>query len=78
MKPTDIQIEIIDSIISIIQTWRNSNDIDSPTHYTYIEEELFSNLDGYIPNKQREYLENELSKLLDRVQKNKYCVYVNK
>ncbi len=70
MKPTDKQIAIIDSIISTIQTWRNTNDISSPTHYNDIEEFLFADLDELIPDKQRRCLENELFALLDRIKKN--------
>lgn len=71
MKPTDIQIETINSIISIIQTWRNSNDIDSPTHYNDIEEYLDADLSDFIPARQITCLSNELSKLFDRIKKNK-------
>lgn len=71
MKPTSIQIRIIDTILDIVQSWANGDDIDSPSHYTYMEEELYSNLEEYMRNNQISYLENELSKLLDRVQKNK-------
>ena len=70
MKPTDKQIAIIDSIISTIQTWKNTNDISSPTHYNDIEEFLYADLDELVPDKQRRCLENELSALFDRIKKN--------
>ena len=69
MKPTEIQIKAIDSIISIIETWKDTNDISSPTHYTDIEEFLYADLDEIIPYRQRECLENELSKVFDRIKR---------
>ena len=32
MKPTEKQIKVIDTILSIIKTWKNTNDIDSALH----------------------------------------------
>lgn len=40
MQPNQKQKIIIDKIISIIESWKYSNDIDSPSHFTYITEEL--------------------------------------
>lgn len=44
MKPTEKQIKVIDSVLSIIKTWKNSNDIDSPTHLVDIGEFLAADL----------------------------------
>jgi len=40
MKPNENQIESINLIISIIESWKNTNDINSPTHESDINEEL--------------------------------------
>jgi len=40
-KPTnELQTELIRSIESIIRSWRNTNDISSPTHFGDIWEEM--------------------------------------
>lgn len=44
MKPTEKQIKVIDSCLSIIKTWKNTNDITSPTHLVDIEEFTQSDL----------------------------------
>lgn len=38
MKPTNKQIELCDRIIQELNYWKSSNDIDSPSHNTSIEE----------------------------------------
>lgn len=40
MKPTTKQKEIYELIIKQIKSWENTNDISSPSHYTYIMEEI--------------------------------------
>ena len=40
MKPTTKQKEICELIIKQIKSWENTNDISSPSHYTYIMEEI--------------------------------------
>lgn len=44
MKPTEKQIKVIDSVLSIIKTWKNTNDIESPTHLVDIGEFLNADL----------------------------------
>lgn len=44
MKPNDIQKETISRIIGIVKGWETTNDINSPSHHTLIEEDL-SDLD---------------------------------
>ena len=34
MKPTNIQKIVIDAVISQLKFWRDTNDINSPTHYS--------------------------------------------
>lgn len=40
MKPTARQREMCELIIRQAKSWHDTNDISSPSHYTYIEEEL--------------------------------------
>ena len=40
MKPTIRQKEICELIIRQTKSWLNTNDISSPSHYTYIMEEI--------------------------------------
>lgn len=44
MKPTEIQIKTIDTIVSIVKSWKNTNDINSPTLSSDIQEEIYANL----------------------------------
>lgn len=46
MKATEKQIKVIDTILSIIKTWKNSNDIDSPTHTVDIHDFLYADLES--------------------------------
>ena len=71
MEPTSNQIKMIDSISMILDTWRNTDDIESPIHINEIEEFLDADLSGYIDSRQIEYLINELNIILKRVRKNK-------
>lgn len=64
MRPTDIQLTIIDSILGIIRTWKNTNDLYSPTHYVDIREFLYADLGEYISDEQIEGLDDKLSELL--------------
>ena len=34
MKPTETQKTVCEALIKQLQFWRDTNDIDSPTHYT--------------------------------------------
>ena len=49
MKPTEKQLKVIDSVLSIIKTWKNTNDITSPTHhsdcYDFLRSDLMDDLD---------------------------------
>ena len=42
MKPTKLQKEVCDSIITIVKSWRDTNDIDSVTHMSDVEELLYT------------------------------------
>lgn len=50
MKPTENQKKIIDEVISIITTWKNSNDIKSPTLLTDVDEFINADLNELINN----------------------------
>lgn len=71
MKPSNIQVSIIESIIHVLETWKDTDDIDSPIHINQIEEILDEDLDETIDTKQRGCLENEINRLLYRVRKNR-------
>lgn len=38
MKPTEKQKKVINLLIDQLKCWRDSNDIDSPSHNTYMED----------------------------------------
>ena len=46
MKPTEKQIKVIDTVLSIIKTWKNTNDITSPTHTVDIHDFLYADLES--------------------------------
>ena len=48
MKPTEKQIKAIDTIVSIVKSWKNTNDISSPTVWSDIHEFLFAGLEDVI------------------------------
>lgn len=48
MKPTKRQIKAIDTIVSIVNTWKNTNDISSPTVGSDIHEFLLADLEDII------------------------------
>ena len=70
MKPTEKQIKVIDEILSIIKTWKDNNDIDSPTHTVDIHEFLFADLEnrGVIYAAMTDELEDALLNLLYAIQ----------
>lgn len=40
MKPTSTQKEIIETLKRLVNYWLNTNDLDSPSHITIIEDEI--------------------------------------
>lgn len=60
MKPSKSQIKIMEFCKSIIDTWINTNDINSPTHFVDLHDFINAELD-WIPNNN---LENILENLL--------------
>ena len=63
MKPTNTQKAVINSIIGQLQFWRDTNDIDSPTHYVDMEECYLSSLEDCLSEKEIEELETETCNL---------------
>lgn len=70
MKPTEKQIKVIDTILSIIKTWNITNDIDSPTHTVDIHDFLYADLESedIIHSATTEELEDSLCNLLYTIQ----------
>ncbi len=71
MKPTEKQIKVIDTILSIIKTWKNTNDINSSTHIVDIHEFIFSDLEnrGVLYSAMTDEIEDALLNLLYTIQK---------
>lgn len=70
MKPTEKQIKIIDTILSIIKTWKSTNDIDSPTHDVDIYDFLYADLESkdIITQYDCKMIEDRLTDLLYTIQ----------
>jgi len=71
MELTERQIEIIDSILNIINTWKNTDDIDSVTLESYIEEYLYKDLEGKVKDNQRYIISKSIEKILNIIRSNK-------
>ena len=63
MKPTEKQRHFIKTIQNIVQLWIETNDINSPSHRTLIEETIDYELDGY-PEGDKDLLKNAFWDLL--------------
>jgi len=72
MKPTINQKDLIEIVSSIIDGWRNTNDISSPTIQSDIKEEL-SKID-YLTTQDKKKLTNEIQSILNTI---KYRVNIN-
>ena len=70
MKPTEKQVKVINTILSIIRTWKNTNDIDSPTHTVIIHDFLYEDLESedIIHSAIKDELEDSLCNLLYTIQ----------
>ena len=69
MKPTIKQIMAIESVAGIVKTWRNTNDILSPTHFVDIEEFVNSDLMNYVDDSIVEELADKLGDVLNVIRK---------
>ena len=70
MKPTEKQIKVIDTVLSIIKTWKSTNDIDSPIHTVDIHDFLYADLESedIIYSAITDELEDSLCNLLYTIQ----------
>lgn len=74
MKPNKRQIEICNFCKEIINTWINTNDINSPTHFGDIIEFINTNIaddDNIFESMLNDYLANILHNLLSIIRKYK-------
>lgn len=69
MKTNRVQKHICDFIIGQVDWWRDSNDIDSPTHLSELEERLNDLVEdeGWIDGTQAYELLNRLTDLLTTI-----------
>ncbi len=63
MKPTKAQKVTIDAVIDQLQFWRDTNDINSPTHYSDMDGCYQSALDGCLSQDEIEELKTETCNL---------------
>jgi hypothetical protein len=68
MKASEKQIEFCTTLKGILQFWITSNDIDSPSHFTIIEEVINNELEP-LPERDKELLINAFGDLLTYVRK---------
>lgn len=68
MKPSERQIYFCKTLQNIIQLWVESNDINSPSHFTLIEETIEENL-GELSDMDRQLLINAFGDLLTFIRK---------
>lgn len=71
MKPTTKQIELIKTIEKIVSSWRSTNDINSPTHDSDIDEELRKH-DFDANTDDKGLVTYALSDILEIIRRNKY------
>lgn len=68
MKPSDSQLELIDKFITQLNWWKSSNDINSPTLSSDIEETINSLIiDDKITEPQARSLSGALHQLLTTI-----------
>lgn len=65
MNPSWLQKEVIETIKFLVWTWLHTNDIDSPSHSTIIEDEIYA-IDN-INDEEKEKLINQLQLLLSTI-----------
>ena len=66
-KPTDTQKDVCNYLIKEICWWRDSNDIDSPTHLSDMEDCMKADLDGICSDHEIELLTSALRNLYHHV-----------
>ena len=68
MKATDVQKDVCNAIIEQVSFWRDSNDINSPTHYVDIEESFRAELEDKLSEKELNELMDEMANLFQLVE----------
>jgi len=68
MKASEKQIEFCKTLKGILQFWIDSNDINSPSHFTIIEEVINNELEP-LPERDKELLIDVFGNLLTYVRK---------
>lgn len=68
MKASEKQIEFCTTLKGILQFWITSNDINSPSHFTIIEEVINNELEP-LPERDKELLIDAFGDLLTYVRK---------
>lgn len=66
-KPTKIQIEVCDALIREIGWWKNSNDINSPTHFVDIEDCMKADLGDFLSDNKIDSIIDKLQDLLNEI-----------
>ena len=64
MKPSERQIKFCKTLQGILQLWIESNDINSPSHWTLIEETIEENLGEEMEEDDKELLIDAFGDLL--------------
>ena len=57
MKPTSTQKEVIETSKRLVSYWLNTNDLDSPSHISIIEDEVYA-IDGLSTDEQALIIHN--------------------
>ena len=71
MRPTEKQKAICDAIIREVSWWRDSNDIDSPTHYADLEDCLSADLDDLIGKSERYVIQQKMTGIFHVIRRRK-------
>jgi hypothetical protein len=73
MKPTPRQQKLIEEVQNQASFWMNTNDLDSPTHYGDLEEEVKKFVwDDDLSKEDAKKFEDLLGDLLDFIKSKKY------
>ena len=71
MRPSERQKAICDAIIREVQWWRDSNDINSPTHYSDLEDCLRADLDNVVNDGDRYIIQQKLKQIFEVIKRNR-------
>jgi len=68
MKPNFSQTKVVDALVSTISHWKYTNDINSPSHWTLIDEEMLD-IEEYTTQEQNEQFNRMLQDMLNLLRK---------